>query len=196
MSTLALRNLPIGTDLRTLLASAPSVDYLIWWEREKDINKARIHHLCDALSSQGGTTPVLPRLARLHISGGINCPSKHQRKDHERLEELIHARASDGGSLRAVGLDYLGWCELTPESEVELHRLLRRLIVRKMLKRERDFFKYDEPAFVMNMDPPSPDASVETPSRVGSPSEEQSNSGDEANTDDELDAEDSTEDSD
>ncbi|KAI5900394.1 uncharacterized protein SCHCODRAFT_02035868 [Schizophyllum commune H4-8] len=189
LSMLALRNVPIDTDLRTVLASAPSINFLIWWERAKDIHQSRIRHLLDALSlpsSQAGSTLVLPRLTRLHISGGINCPFKSQRKDHERLEELIRARASGGGSLRAVGLDYLGWCELAPETEVELHRLLQRLVVRKMVKRERDFFEYNEPAFVFDMEPPSPGFFAATPSSDSSDDEEESNTDDESGTEEET----------
>ncbi|KAL1728417.1 hypothetical protein EV714DRAFT_285768 [Schizophyllum commune] len=187
LSTLALRNVPIDTDLRIVLANAPSIDFLIWWEREKDINKSRIRHLFDALSlptSQPSAALVLPRLTRLHISGGINCPLKHQRKEHARLEELIRARASDGEALRVVLLDYLGWCELALVKEVELRELLQRLIVRKIVKREREFFKYDEPAFIIDMEPPSTDSSIDTLSSDGSDAEAQSN------TDDESDAED------
>ncbi|KAL1706156.1 hypothetical protein EV121DRAFT_289829 [Schizophyllum commune] len=187
LSTLALRNVPIDTDLRIVLANAPSINFLIWWEREKDINKSRIRHLFDALSlptSQPSAALVLPRLTRLHISGGINCPLKHQRKEHERLEELIRARASDGEALRVVLLDYLGLCELAPVKEVELRELLQRLIVRKVVKREREFFQYDEPAFIIDMEPPSTDSSIDTLSSDGSDAEAQSN------TDDESDAED------
>ncbi|KAL1660307.1 hypothetical protein EV122DRAFT_225818 [Schizophyllum commune] len=187
LSTLALRNVPIDTDLRVVLANAPSIDFLIWWEREKDINKSRIRHLFDALSlptSQPSAALVLPRLTRLHISGGINCPLKHQRKEHARLEELIRARASDGEALRVVLLDYLGLCELAPVKEVELRELLQRLIVRKVVMREREFFKYDEPAFIIGMEPPSTDSSIDSLSSDGPDAEAQSN------TDDESDAED------
>ncbi|KAI5888065.1 uncharacterized protein SCHCODRAFT_02639637 [Schizophyllum commune H4-8] len=191
LSALALRNVPIGPDTRAVLASAPSIEELVWWAREKNADKSGLRYLCDALSShgpdaEGGTTPpILPRLERLEISGGMSSDRRRsENKDHDRLVNIIRARAAGGGAsassegtsvpsgrtlgggtypptkgtLRHVFLKYIRW-ELSYEAHMELQNLLETFMVTSVMARKQNYFEYDDPDYDIDTEPPSDDES-------------------------------------
>ena len=45
LCALALRNVAIGPDMRAVLASAPSVEELVWWAREQNADKSELRYL-------------------------------------------------------------------------------------------------------------------------------------------------------
>ncbi|KAL1687860.1 hypothetical protein GGG16DRAFT_116590 [Schizophyllum commune] len=191
LCALALRNVAIGPDTRVVLASAPSVEELVWWAREQNADKSELRYLCDALSSlgsdsvEGATAPILPRLTRLVISGGMSSSWRMaENKDHDRLVDIIRARAAAGGTqassqgtgmsgertqsggaypptrgtLRHVFLEYNRW-ELSYEAHMELQGLLETFVAQSVMARKRTFFEYDDPDYDIDTEPPSDDES-------------------------------------
>ena len=129
--------------------------------------------------------PILPRLTRLEISGGMSSSWRMaENKDHDRLVDIIRARAAAGGTqassqgtgvpsertqsggthlptrgtLRHVLLEYIRW-ELSYEAHMELQGLLETFVARSVMARKRTFFEYDDPDYDIDTEPPSDDES-------------------------------------
>ncbi|KAI5888069.1 uncharacterized protein SCHCODRAFT_02752362 [Schizophyllum commune H4-8] len=155
---LSLKGTPLDRHgLRRVLASAPSVERLVWWEIE-ELGHSNFAALADALSSSSlasnasagaddhPTTDVvhtiLPRLSHLEVSGGLT-PA-----DPRQIAGLIRSRAvkgdgpSDAATLRAVVLEYLSACNLEPRTLSELRRELDSFIIRENISQGRGVFSY------------------------------------------------------
>ncbi|KAL1758013.1 hypothetical protein FB107DRAFT_272442 [Schizophyllum commune] len=159
LRTLSLKNAMLDRrDLHRVLASAPSVERLIWWEIE-ELGASNFAALADALSSSSLTSDtaddaddypstdaidiILPRLSHLEISGGLT-PA-----DPDLVARLILSRAverdglGDATTLREVVLEYLTACNLESCALGQLRRALDSLIIRENVSQSRDVFIYE-----------------------------------------------------
>ncbi|KAL1758019.1 hypothetical protein FB107DRAFT_208043 [Schizophyllum commune] len=145
LRTLGLRN--IGLDrgkLHRVLASAQSVERLIWCEMEEDAYTLGILNLADVLSpsshdtdvahdSDGPTPdrPVLPRLSHLEINVGKTHvdPKLITRSIH--LREVRTGEGKDAATRQEAVLEYSTWFTLDAHDNSELGQALRSLKLRK-----------------------------------------------------------------
>ncbi|KAL1720169.1 hypothetical protein EV715DRAFT_272052 [Schizophyllum commune] len=135
LCALALRNVPIGPDMRAVLASAPSVE-------ELNADKSELRYLCDALSSLGSDSA---EGATAPISGGMSSSWRMaENKDHDRLAS---SQGTGSGGTHPPTRGTLR--HLSYEAHMELQGLLETFVAQS----------YDDPDYDIDTEPPSDDES-------------------------------------
>ncbi|KAL1711699.1 hypothetical protein EV715DRAFT_297787 [Schizophyllum commune] len=143
--TLGLKNIALDRGaLHRVLASAQSVERLIWWEMDEDAFKSGILNLADVLSPSTDDTdvardsdgtaldrPVLPHLSHLEINIGITHvdPKLIARSTH--LRKVRTGEGEDAITLREVVFEFPTRYTLDAHNNRELGQALRSLKLRK-----------------------------------------------------------------